>query len=484
MKKQINDKIKITIHLKNKENKVPKTKRFDLSKKKCLKHPTLGVKCHRHKVGERKIFVANLDQPLIYIYQVAQYYYYDPVTGKKHFFTILPPHVTGRKRHNNSTIILVTEEYLNSSKTQVACAKQSRNRFNLKTAPSTVYKWKQCLEIDQEDFDRVQEQVREKFSGHTTTDEVYDKNGGTIITTDPVNDTILDFTYVNFEASQEETECEDSLYDKVEKKKGITSKDIWLHFKKLFNKGFKLISSTTDGSPLYKKVPKQIFKQLIMISCIFHLIKSCITEFFKWCKQIRDEIKVEKQKRGRKKTSEDDGERGNKALTLKQMIFRARTLLVKARLSGFERNHLKTLFSVVPALREIRRCFLLFIKIFRSFTLDEAEKRYKKFIKDDVVRKNLPKTVKKLESLYKSGILFAYFQFSPEIMKCIRTSNHVERINRKLRKGQKTHYKVKKHENRITMLKYMQYSHNVRVLDRLWFFLWQLYNYRNKQKLG
>ena len=48
--------------------------------------------------------------------------------------------------------------------------------------------------------------------------------------------------------------------------------------------------------------PKKAYAK--QISCIFHLIKSCLADFFVWCKQIRDEIEVEKKKRGRKKKSD------------------------------------------------------------------------------------------------------------------------------------------------------------------------------------
>ncbi len=184
---------------------------------------------------------------------------------------------------------------------------------------------------------------------------------------------------------------------------------------------------------------------------------------FKWLKKIRDKIEVPKLKRGRKKKGEDSV-KVNTNKSIKQDLFRNRYLLLKKKLSLKEKSKLKEYYTLFPELKELRRLYLLLKRIFICVSIDGAIKRYTNFITNKSALEHIPKVVDKLKLSYERRSLFSYLHFDKSIHSKIRTSNHTELINRKFRKKQKTHYRIKKLENKIRMLKRMMYFHNWRSL--------------------
>lgn len=82
------------------------------------------------------------------------------------------------------------------------------------------------------------------------------------------------------------------------------------------------------------------------------------------------------------------------------------------------------------------------------------------------VGEKVPELQKKLLKYYEREELFSYLLFNKDIWTKTRTSNHTERINRKLRKKQKTHYRIRKKDRREKMIRFMIYFHNMKALGK------------------
>jgi hypothetical protein len=407
-------------------------------------HPTFQIVCKKHMTKIRKpIRHASLDQPTFTQYITAQYTFIHPVTNKRSYYTPPLPNVIGIKRHDTDTILCSVEPVLRNEMTYVAAARQGRNTHNLSIVPGTISKWVNQMDVDEKAFNELQQQVIDRCSGHLSIDEVYDDEG-TIITTDPVNDTILHIS----------THAEP-----------ITNEIIESHLQEIKDMGIQPESFTKDGSPLYVNTIHRIFGLWILLqTCLFHLIKSCIKEYCGWMKAIRDEIEIPKMKRGRKKKGDSNIPDGNPYKKLKQRLFRLRYAILRLHVSKEERKDLREVFQDFPDLKKVRGCFLLLKRVLQSPTLEEGEKRYHSFINNPMIQTYLPDVIKKLSLPYSRGELFTYLQYGKAIHKKIRTTNHTERTNRKFRKKQKTHYRIRKYENKIKMLRFMQYFHNFQAI--------------------
>jgi hypothetical protein len=389
--------------------------------------------CTLHKRKSRLIKIADLHEKKLIRYHYGQYKYFDNKKQRIRYITEKIPDVIGKMRHDKFTILKSTEPVLKNQMTILYASEQSRNTFHLTAVPSTIWRWIGLISIDEKIKATVETETARSCSGHGSVDEVYDNGDGIIIITDPVKNTILSATMLDGKPENIDIENE---------------------FIKLKKKNIELKSCTKDGSPLYMNTIQRIYKLILLQICIFHFIKSQLKHFLKWHKQIRGELKISKIPRGLK----------TNARYLKQYLFRKRTLFVKRTLSIEEKRIVKNIIDALPAFRQLRMLFLKFIKIFDSDTLDEAEKRYWDFIAEPLVSEKLPEVQKQLIKYYDKNELFSYYYFDTGIRKKIRTTNHTERVNRKFRKKQKTHYRIRKTTRREKMLEFMVFFHNAKSL--------------------
>jgi hypothetical protein len=426
------DKKKITFSLQNSKPVQKKVEEIVFYEKyKYL--PSLGKTGTLHKVKTRTIYKADLEAEVILKYQLGQYRYFDEISGKDCYYTEPIPGVIGKKRHTNKTILQATEPAIRDEMSLKASAEQARNLLHLKTVPSTIWKWTDIIEIDEKSRKEIEQKTLEAFSGHTCVDEVYEGKNAVVFITDPVTDTILLGTPID----------------------GSVTNDVIIgEFKKLKEKNLDVKSVTRDGSPLYMNTIQTVFLLVCLQICVFHLIKTCLKYFMNWHKKIRQEMKTEEVVRGMK----------GSARKLKDYIFRHRTLFVKKFLTGAERKIAKTLMEAFPEFYQIRRLFLKLMRMFSAVSLKEATRRYWDFIAEPDVGEKLGHLGDLLQKHFDRNELFVYLTFDPSIRKAIRTSNHVERTNRKFRKKQKTHYRIRKPERKAKMIELMIYFYNSKSL--------------------
>lgn len=408
------NKISFSIQKVNKKDKI--VEEINLIKKEKF-IPEINKTCKLHKTKHRLVKTAHFEKAKCILFVYGQYKYFDEVENKMKYFTEKLPNVSGKRRHDNITILKSVEPVLQSEMTIQYAAKQARDLFNLTTVPSTIWNWIGIIDVDEKSYQHMEEEVLNKFSGHINVDEVYDNKNGIIIITDPVEDTILSTTVIE---------------------KEITNVEIETEFNNLKDKGIELDTCTRDGSGLYVNTIKKVFPFVRLQICIFHLIKMLLKYFIDWQRNIRDGINTKDFPRG----SKSNGKK------LKQILFHNRNLFVKKRLTQKERIFIKAIIESYPEYREIRYIFLKFMRIFSVKSTHEAIKRFWDFICEPLVNEKMPGLVKQFMKYFNKNELFTYLIYDIGIRKKIRTSNHVERINRKFRKKQKTHYRIRNNERK------------------------------------
>jgi hypothetical protein len=406
--------------------------KIDLSKKiKFLQEINSYATLHKRKC--RIVHNANIDKPKITIYYYGQYKYFDKNKNRDCFITEKIPNVTGKRHYDDETIIRAVKPVLENEMTISYAASYAREYYNLTTVPSTIWHWLGAIEIADKTKNEIERNTKLDFSGHIGIDEVYDNKDGIIFITDLVKDLII-----------KHKTCEGKPNNEIIKNE-LDS------FKKA---GFDPKTCTKDGSPLYINTISDIFNNILLQICIFHLIKNMLKYFLDWHREIRGELNIKKLPHGLKCSGKH----------LKQFLFRTRTLFVKKVLKEEEKIILKKIINGFPKLSRLRKKFVQFLSIFDSDNLNDAERRYWLFISDPIVNEKMPDLIKQLKKHYDNNELFTYLLFDKSLKTKIRTTNQTERTNRKFRKKQKTHYRIRNKERREKLLKLMYYFHNYKSL--------------------
>ena len=236
-----------------------------------------------------------------------------------------------------------------------------------------------------------------------------------------------------------------------------THKDVLAFLKEfkeqLGKRGLVVRGITTDGSPLYPKVLKQLWPGVPHQSCCFHVLREIIKAVLRALAKLRKEMRAKfpKFKRGRPgKEQQKLARRFRRRKRRVTELFEYRHLFVKRRLRRAEKKVLKRLLRGQRQLRALREImdevYRLFDRRCRTATalrrLEKLRRRVRRF-------KRLSRALGKLNSPnLEKALLFLDDRLLGS------TSNAVERSNRRYRKAQKSIYRVrtKRHrEQRIAL---------------------------------
>jgi len=214
----------------------------------------------------------------------------------------------------------------------------------------------------------------------------------------------------------------------------------------------------TDGSNLYPAVLAELWPDARHQLCIFHVMQDVSGHVLDAIKRMRREL-ARRGNRGRKRRRGRPKKKGpkKKGLTLKEkahFIFKHRYLIVKRRenLSEAEQKTLATMLAYLPALGTLRTCM---DKVFALFSADQTRQQAggrRSALARTESFQAIPELAKviKLLSPEKFDKMMA-FLYSP-VGKRVRTNNHVERANRKLRFFEKVRYKWRRRRSIVRFL--------------------------------
>lgn len=250
---------------------------------------------------------------------------------------------------------------------------------------------------------------------------MYEPTGGMIVATDPVQDITLDFTLA------------EHVDDGVVKR----------FLSGLCGGGLAVRGASTDGSPLYAGAKlSDIWPGVIHQQCVFHLVYDSNKDLLHAVAAVRKKVpKLQPRRRGRPCRR---GRPRTDRLDRRKLVSKHRFLFTRRpdHLSDEDKQHLAVLESIAPSLGVIRR----FTDEFHHLLSPEETPSSARQIRDRMVGDpdyaKQPDLVRILARLRGEKLeLFIAYLGLPGLE---RTTNHVERKNRRFRLLQKTRYKRRK----------------------------------------
>jgi hypothetical protein len=211
-------------------------------------------------------------------------------------------------------------------------------------------------------------------------------------------------------------------------------------------RGLTVVGITTDGSPLYPVVIKDLFPAARHQVCEFHVLKEITKAVLRAVAKVRKELKAKQPVLPRGRPSKAQQTRARKAKRIQQRIadlFDHRHLFVQHHLTPAEKKTLQRITRGLPHLRTLRQImdevYRLFDRRCRTETalakLARLRKRVRRF-------KQVGRTLNKLFTAnLEKALVFLDDRSLPA------TSNAVERSNRRYRKAQRSVYSVRTAEH-------------------------------------
>jgi hypothetical protein len=199
---------------------------------------------------------------------------------------------------------------------------------------------------------------------------------------------------------------------------------------------------TTDGSPLYPKVLKELWPDTPHQICEFHVLKEINKSILHTLAKLRKELKGKIPRQCRGRPSKQQSRQVRKIARQKQRVadlFEHRWLFVRHHRSASQKKQLRRLTRGLPQLRTLREI------------MDEVYRLFDRRCKTETALKKLEKLRRRVRRFKKLGKSLNKLR-SPNLEKALvflddkllgATSNAVERANRRFRKAQKSIYSAR-----------------------------------------
>jgi Transposase len=405
--------------------------------------PHCGKLAERVRTGEREV------RTIVYhkiAYLRIAYGEYQPQCGCCRSFRTTPEDVMPRCKYDNKVRQAVLDRILDDAMNVEATLRSLKRDFHLDLSTGFVY---DCLHdaVARLQMKEHRQQVLAVFSGTLSIDELHLGKYTLLLATDPLQDIPVAFALV-----------------------GANDKDHMRRFlKNLRDWGLPVKVAITDGSPLYPDLLAQLWPEAEHQLCVFHVMQDLNAKILDAVKRLRRRLSRRgnsgrKRRRGRP-TKAQQRQRKKEHKTQKEkakFVFKRRFLIVKRRekMTEQDRKDLQTMLRYLPDLQPLRE---FTDALHRLFVEDQSEhqawcrlramQRQERFLA-------VPELVAALKMLdddkFRKMIAFLRSPAS----KRVRTNNHVERCNRRLRYWEKVRYKWRR---RRTLVRFL-----VLALDHWW----------------
>jgi transposase-like protein len=330
-----------------------------------------------------------------------------------------------RAKYTNRVREAVIDRLLDDTMSMERIRESLQRDFHLDLSQGFLY---DCLDwkVRQVDMPAYRQWTLENFSGTLNLDEIHLGHRTLLLATDPLSDFPVAFALV-------------SANDQDHMRRFLLN---------LKNLGFQPKVVVTDGSTLYPKILAELWPDARHQLCVFHVIKEineCVLDAVRRLRRRHAQTGGRKRKRGRR-TKAQKRACARQAATRKEQayfIWKRRHLLVTRpdHLTARQRRQLSQMSEYLPELRRLRQFVLHMHRLFdptRSFRYAANQwaslVNTPEYLADpDLARALAMLTEEKFEKMT------AYLD-SP-LGKRVRTNNHVERTNRRLRYLEKVRYK-------------------------------------------
>ena len=371
------------------------------------------------------------------VYLVVRYAEYRARCDCCKTFRSSPPGIDLKCHYDNRVRQAVLDRVLEDGMSVQSVLAALKRDFLLDLSEGFIY---DCLhrEAGRLDMAEYRRWVLEQFRGTLCVDELHLGRYTLLLATDPLGNFPVAFALV-----------------------GKNDQDHMRRFlKNLQNWGFSPQVVITDGSSLYPALLAELWPQAQHQLCVFHVLQDITTSVLNAVRRLRAAL-LRSGKRGRPRRrgrpSKRMQEYTQQRTTLEEKarcVFLHRWLVVKRRenFREHENEQLQTMLQYLPGLGTLRTFMDEIYALFRSDqTPTEAEDRRQALIQNEAFS-SIPELalVQAMLTPEKFAKMIAFLQ-NPAGCK-IRTNNHVERTNRKLRYYEKVRYKWRRRRNIVRFM--------------------------------
>jgi hypothetical protein len=402
--------------------------------------PTCGKPGNRKAIHHRQVRTIAYKQV---VFLDITYGEYRAHCGCCTTFRTTPAGVEPKALYDNKVRQAVLDRILDDGMSVERVITSMRRDFLLDLSDGFVY---DCLnrEVRRLDMADHRRWVRDRFSGTLCLDELHLGHNTLLLATDPLQDLPVAFALV---ASNDQDHMRQFL-------------------KNLKAWGFLPEVVVTDGSNLYPAILTELWPAARHQLCVFHVLKDLHKQVLDAVRRLRRKLsrrgnRGRKRKRGRPPKSRAK-RRGLTAKEKSTFVFQHRWLIVKRRdgMSPQERADLEVMVSYLPELKALRDFVDHLEMLFEEDQGETLARGRHAALMASPRFQEVPELVEAVGMLTpeKFAKMIAFLK-SP-VCRRVRTNNHVERVNRKLRYEEKARYKWRKRRTTVRFL--------VLMLDRWW----------------
>lgn len=388
--------------------------------------PTCGRHGHRRHRYDR--FVRSLAYNQV-VWLHVFYAEYRARCSCRKYFRSCPPDVCPKADYDNlvreAVLNRVIDDGLNVQRT-IACMWRD---FKLELSSGFIYS---CLDWGLARLDSAQQRraALENFSGVLCVDELHLGDHTLLLATDPITDRIIGYRLVK-------------VNDQAHMRCFLRTLQYW---------GFEPKVVVTDGSTLYPAVLAELWPQAKHQLCVFHVLQDVTDKVLQAVRrlqrgQARRGNGGRRRRRGRPtRAQQRRRQRGGPTVKEKAaFVYKHRYLVVKRpeNLSEHEGKQLRKMFEYLPELRLLRGFCLEVYQLFNTEQVTRLARRRRTLLLRKAEYKQVPELEQAMGLLDKEKFdkMIAFLE-SPAGQR-VRTNNHVERANRKLRFDEKVRYKFR-----------------------------------------
>jgi hypothetical protein len=388
--------------------------------------PTCGRRGHRKRRLDR--FVRSLAYGQVLWLHVFYAEYTARCTCRK-YFRSCPPSICPKADYDNlvreAVLNRILDDGLNVERTRAAMKRD----FFLDLSSGFIY---DCLDWGLARLSQARQRrlARQHFSGYLCVDELHLGDYTLLLATDPITDRIIGYRLVR-------------INDQAHLRCFLRTLQYW---------GFEPKVVVTDGSNLYPAVLHEIWPEAKHQLCVFHVLQDVTHKVLDGVRRLRRQQARRgqagrKRPRGRQsaKQKRRQQRRGPRNTEKAAFVYKHRFLIVK-RTENLTKKDWADLVLMFQYLPELRTLWYFCHEVYQLFSTEQvirlARRRRTLLLKKQSYQE-VPELVKAMGLLEgeKFDKMVAFLECSAGAR--VRTNNHVERANRKLRYDEKVRYKFR-----------------------------------------
>jgi hypothetical protein len=305
-----------------------------------------------------------------------------------------------------------------------------RRDFKLELSSGFIY---DCLDWGLARLDPPQQRLlaRKHFSGLLCVDELHLGEYTLLLATDPIADRVVGYRLVK-------------INDSAHMRCFLRTLQCW---------GFEPRVVVTDGSNLYPAVLKEVWPAARQQLCVFHVLQDVMNKVLAAVRRLR-RGQANRGKAGRKRRRGRGAQGGprprRRGPTNKEkaaFVYRHRFLIVKRyqNMTAREWEHRRKMLEYLPALTPLCHFCEEVYQLFNDDQVVRLARRRRTLLLKKAEYQEVPELAQAMGLLAKEKFdrMVAFLQCPGPAGQRVRTNNHVERANRKLRYDEKVRYKFR-----------------------------------------